>query len=201
MRGVAAPGAAHGWRPLNKYPLVVWRESRKMPDQMLGIPNLPSTERGDAAEVALALETARSLWLQGQGLESVRWIQRAAENAESSGDDLRAVSLARAAADLRAEAAALTLDDFSEQTIVDAPDTALLRQALPSSPQLAIPAPAPVLIVPPLVEHQTLRVAVISQDQQSRQLTLRVLGQGEAAPAGSTEALLVSLDAQQRLSL
>ncbi|MDF3064763.1 MAG: hypothetical protein K0R38_364, partial [Polyangiaceae bacterium] len=51
----------------------------------------------------MALETARALWSKGQSLESVRWIQRAAENAESSGDDLRAVALARAAADLRAE--------------------------------------------------------------------------------------------------
>ena len=66
-------------------------------------PNLPRVEAGDAAEVALALETARALWSKGQGLESVRWIQRAAENAESSGNDLRAVNLARAAADLRAE--------------------------------------------------------------------------------------------------
>lgn len=208
-------------------------------------PNLPSTERDDAAEVVLALETARTLWFNGQGLESVRWIQRAAENAESSGNDLRAVSLARAAADLRAEvgvtwepaapineAAALTsFDDFSEQTIVDAPAMAQARQAFQSSPQLSAPLFAPVLVLelpsagatPPLApvitpaiaaatepavtptvtppaEHQTLRVAVVAQDPLTRELTLRVLGQGETAPAGSTEALLVSLHAEQRLS-
>jgi hypothetical protein len=120
-------------------------------------PNLPRAEANDAAEVALALETARALWSKGQGLESVRWIQRAAENAESSGDDIRAVNLARAAADLRAEvniaseppgqmneAAALTpYDDFTEQTIVDSPATSLARASLQSGVQIADAPPAP----------------------------------------------------------
>lgn len=135
--------------------------------------NLPRAEQNDAAEVALALETARALWLQGHGLESVRWIQRAAENAESSGDDLRAVSLARAAADLRAEvgvkaepvgalneAAALTpYDDFSEKTIVDSPATAVVRHSLQSSVQIGelvatpessqvVASPVPLIAVP-----------------------------------------------------
>jgi hypothetical protein len=192
-------------------------------------PNLPRTEAGDAQEVALALETARALWTKGQGLESVRWIQRAAENAESSGDDLRAVSLARAAADLRAEvsvgseppgamneAAALTpYDDFSEQTIVDSPATSLARAALQSGVQIAeappAPAKVPVVVVPaPAVEtrapsasrvapHQAVRVAVVSSDATTREISLRVLGDGESAPPGSTEALLVSLDPRQKL--
>jgi hypothetical protein len=194
-------------------------------------PNLPRAEAGDAAEVALALETARALWSKGQGLESVRWIQRAAENAESSGNDLRAVSLARAAADLRAEvsvaseppgsmneAAALTpYDDFSEQTIVDSPATSLARASLQSGVQIAeIPAAPPVksqvMLVPSpspnpnpattaarVRSHQTVRVAVLSSDASTRQLTLQVLGEGESAPIGATEALLVSLDPSKKL--
>ena len=194
-------------------------------------PNLPRAEAGDAAEVALALETARALWSKGQGLESVRWIQRAAENAESSGNDLRAVTLARAAADLRAEvsvaseppgamneAAALTpYDDFSEQTIVDSPATSLARASLQSGVQIAeIPAAPPpkakVVLVPSptsaavsasaptrVVQHQTLRVAVLSGDASTRQLMIQVLGEGESAPVGATEALLVSLDPSKKL--
>jgi hypothetical protein len=187
-------------------------------------PNLPRAETGDAAEVALALETARALWAKGQGLESVRWIQRAAENAESAGNDLRAVSLARAAADLRAEvrvgsdppgpmneAAALTpYDDFSEQTIVDSPATSLARQSLQSGVQIAElePAPpqSPVVLVPNAApaparvpHHQAVRVAVLSSDATTRQLSLRVLGEGESAPAGSVEALLVSIDPRRKL--
>ena len=187
--------------------------------------NLPRAESGDAAEVALALETARALWAKGQGLESVRWIQRAAENAESSGDDLRAVSLARAAADLRAEvgvaseppgsmneAAALTpYDDFTEQTIVDSPGTSLARQSLQSGVQIAEVPPAPprapvVLLSPPLAAaparpapRQALRVALLNGDAGTRQLSVLVLDEGEAAPAGSTEAMLVSLDPAHKL--
>ncbi len=178
---------------------------------------------GDAAEVALALETARALWAKGQGLESVRWIQRAAENAESAGNDLRAVTLARAAADLRAEvrvgsdppgpmneAAALTpYDDFSEQTIVDSPATSLARQSLQSGVQIAElePAPpqSPVVMVPSaaaparVAHHQAVRVAVLGGDAATRQLSLRVLAEGEIAPSGSTEAMLVALDPRRKL--
>src|SRR6188768_3222310 len=173
-------------------------------------PNLPRAEAGDAAEVALALETARALWSKGQGLESVRWIQRAAENAESTGDDLRAVSLARAAADLRAEvsvaseppgrmneAAALTpYDDFSEQTIVDSPATSLARASLQSGVQIAeVPAAPPtksqVMLVPSpgapavapgkVAQHQAVRVAILGGDPATRQLSIQVLAEGEAA--------------------
>jgi hypothetical protein len=185
--------------------------------------NLPRAQSGDPAEVAMALETARALWAKGQGLESVRWIQRAAENAESSGDDLRAVSLARAAADLRAEvsigseppgrlneAAALTpYDDFTEQTIVDSPVTALARQTLQSGVQIAevpaaaptssvvlVPSPVPAPVTARTVQYQGLRVAVLDSEA-SRQLSVLVLAEGESAPPGSTEAMLVSLDPQR----
>ena len=191
-------------------------------------PNLPRAEAGDAAEVALALETARALWSKGQGLESVRWIQRAAENAESAGNDLRAVSLARAAADLRAEvsvgseppgrmneAAALTpYDDFSEQTIVDSPATSLARASLQSGVQIAeapgspptkssvmlVPSPSAPAVTPNKVgQHQAVRVAVLTGDPATRQLSVLVLAEGEAAPPGSTEAMLVSLDPRRLL--
>src|SRR5688500_3251053 len=138
-------------------------------------PNMPKVEAGDAAEVTLALETAHALWAKGQGLESVRWIQRAAQNAESAGNDLRAVNLARAAADLRAEvcvaseppgamneaAALMPYDDFTEQTIVDSPATSLARHSLqsgvqiaeippapPKSPVVLVPSPVPAPVVP-----------------------------------------------------
>lgn len=189
---------------------------------------MPRAEAGDVAEVELALETARALWLKGQSLESVRWIQRAAENAESAGNDLRALTLARAAADLRAEvnvaseppgsmneAAALTpYDDFTEQTIVDSPATSLARASLQSGVQIAEVPPAPptqssVMVVPspltpPLTssrasQYQALRVAVIAGDPSTHELRVLVLGDGESAPPGATEAMLVALDPQRKL--
>lgn len=175
----------------------------------------------------MALETARALWSKGQGLESVRWIQRAAENAESAGNDLRAVMLARAAADLRAEvsvaseppgalneAAALApYDDFTEQTIVDSPASSLARVSLQSGVQIAeMPAEPPtkssVVATPGRVapsvavaQHQAVRVAVVGSDGAANVLNVRLLLEGEAAPAGSVEALLVSLDPGRKLPL
>jgi hypothetical protein len=60
----------------------------------------PMVEAGDAEDVVLALETGRALWGQGDPREAVRWLRRAAEHAEESGNDMRALSLARTAADL-----------------------------------------------------------------------------------------------------
>jgi hypothetical protein len=59
----------------------------------------PEPEANDADDVVLALETAGALWKRGDAQEGIRWLRRAAEAAEESGDDLRAVALARAAAD------------------------------------------------------------------------------------------------------
>lgn len=121
--------------------------------------NLPVTEPSDVPEVSDALATARLLWAQGLAIESVRWIQRAAESAEVAGNDLRAVSLARAAADLRAEvsesseppptpnahtAALPPYDEFTESTIVDSPASSLSRLAAQHNGQSAeAPAPTP----------------------------------------------------------
>lgn len=193
--------------------------------------NMPLAEVSDAAEVSAALETARKLWSEGHALESVRCIQRAAENAEAAGNDLRALVLARAAADLRAEvsvgsdppgamtegAALTSYDDFTEQTIVDSPASSLARMPLQSGVQIELPATAPTsssvvaapapLMIPtaataPLTTpelHQVLRVYVLGGEPLTRQLSVRILGAGETAPPGSTEALLVSLDPRYRL--
>jgi hypothetical protein len=243
--------------------------------------NLPATEANDVAEVIAALETARELWTKGQALESVRWIQRAAENAEEAGNDLRAVSLARAAADLRAEVSVASetpapvtqsaglapYDEFTESTIVDSPASSLARVAIhnnvqiaelqpassppatpasvpapavaapppPPPPLLATPAsvPAPLVAAPPppppppplapppaivpaamvtpatpaapivrplsAAQHQALRVCVIGAGSGARELSVRILNEGEVVPAGATEALLVSLDSKASL--
>src|SRR5450755_2624830 len=113
-------------------------------------PDLPEVEPTDPEHVAVAIETARALFRTGERLDALRWLRRAAERAEEAGDDLRAVNLARRAADLstvlqstrppsrRDEAAALApYDDFSDKTVVDAPAaTAIVREALQSGVQI-----------------------------------------------------------------
>lgn len=61
---------------------------------------LPEVESNDPEPVAVAIETARALFRTGDRLDALRWLRRAAERAEESGDDVRAVHLARSAADL-----------------------------------------------------------------------------------------------------
>ena len=96
---------------------------------------LPEVESHDPEPVAVAIETARALFRTGESSEALRWLRRAAERAEESGDDVRAVQLARSAADLSTslqsvpppptsrrhdEAIALAAyDDFSDKTAVD----------------------------------------------------------------------------------
>lgn len=64
---------------------------------------IPVPKDSDSKEVRWALETASSLWAS-DAREALRWLRRAAESASDSGDDLRSVQLASAAADLRNEA-------------------------------------------------------------------------------------------------
>jgi hypothetical protein len=65
---------------------------------------LPVTS--DPEDVSLALETAHALWKKLDYAEAVRWLRRAALAAGESGDDLRGVRLATAAADISAELSA-----------------------------------------------------------------------------------------------
>jgi len=62
--------------------------------------NFPASEPNDSDDVTLALETAEALWNRGDPSEALRWLRRAAEAAGDSGDDLRAVVLAKAVAEL-----------------------------------------------------------------------------------------------------
>src|ERR1700742_3329029 len=62
--------------------------------------DLPAAAPTDPSDVVLALETAHALWRNGDSRDALKWIRRAAETAEAEGDDMRALSLARAAAEL-----------------------------------------------------------------------------------------------------
>lgn len=64
--------------------------------------NFPVSEPNDSDDVTLALETAEALWNRGDPSEALRWLRRAAEAAGDSGDDMRAVVLAKAVAELNA---------------------------------------------------------------------------------------------------
>ncbi len=171
----------------------------------------PNPLDGDPQAVEQALLSGGQEWQRGDVREAVRWVHRAADAAEAAGDDRRAVGLARTAADLMTalevpstpvisdEASALApYDDFNDQTIVDSPSTLTARAAqqrdristgklraaprlMPSSPELPIQR-----------TRAALRVSV-TRDARG-ELVVKALSEGNPAPPGTTEAMLVLLD-------
>lgn len=90
----------------------------------------PAAAPDDPSDVALAVQTAAALWRQGDSREALKWLRRAAETAETEGDDMRALTLARAAAELK--------DRLPHLTSVPPPPTASVA-----------PAPAPMRVSAP----------------------------------------------------
>ncbi|HEU4537124.1 MAG TPA: hypothetical protein VFS00_23545, partial [Polyangiaceae bacterium] len=62
---------------------------------------VPQALDSDSEDVAWALSTAHVMWTRGERLDAVKWIRRASDHAADGGDDDRAFTLARAAADLK----------------------------------------------------------------------------------------------------
>lgn len=101
----------------------------------------PTANPSDASDVATALETATALWRRGDSREALRWLRRAAEGAESEGDDLRAVALARAAAELQ--------DRLPQPSSMPAPSASRPPPQVTSTPLPAPSRPPPVSRQPP----------------------------------------------------
>jgi hypothetical protein len=69
----------------------------------LGSFMIPHSERNDPEPVRSSLALARADFERGEVREALRHLRRAAEGADEAGSELRAVALARAAADLATE--------------------------------------------------------------------------------------------------
>jgi len=100
---------------------------------------IPSDERNDAEPVRGSLAEARRAFARGEIREALKHLRRAAEGADDAGSELRAVALARAAADLATEMSA---------SLPPPPVGAALSEA-PSGAPLAAPPVAP-LAAPPV---------------------------------------------------
>jgi hypothetical protein len=110
----------------------------------------PAPEPSDTEDVAWTLQTAGTMWARGDVHEAVRWLRRAAEAAGDSGNDERALKLARAAADLT--------------------QATNLPPSVPPPPVAAAPTPPP-LPAPPANPDQTSRMAVPPLSQTDNPIT------------------------------
>jgi hypothetical protein len=162
---------------------------------------LPSSDPTDAQDVRWALETAQSLWNQGERREALQWVRRAAEAAAESGADDRALSLAKMGAELRGVLdIPRTLPPPKPAEITPSPEpraSALPERADRIEPELVVTVmssdgkiPAPDAS---LVSHRALRVAVTA-GAGNGELVVRVLSAGQLAPENSKVALLVALE-------
>ena len=64
---------------------------------------IPQAKTGDSEDVSWALETAASQWARGDRDEALKWLRRAVESASEGEDDMRALELAKAAAELTSQ--------------------------------------------------------------------------------------------------
>jgi hypothetical protein len=186
---------------------------------MVGSFEVPRSEHGDSDDVVVSLETARVQAEKRNTREAIRWIRRAAQAAENSGDDGRASALAAAAQELtsllrqsRARAHSpvqdleqpLPFDDEEDKTAVN-PKLVDEEHAAedPTEPGTRHAETGPAMPAPESgsgFQHvQALRVAVDPLAPGSRILVVHLLADGESAGQGRREAVLIAADPKVRL--
>lgn len=140
---------------------------------------IPSVEQGDPESVQGSLALARSEFARGDIREALRHLRRAAEGADDAGSELRAVALARAAADL---ATAVGASQVPPPVSERATPTPILRSTTPDA------------VLRQLLESgRAVRVVV---KRSARDDGLYVVRRAEGAPAGlgTREAVIVLLE-------
>ena len=164
----------------------------------------PSPDPSDSDDVSLALEAARVLERQGDISEAVRWLRRAADEAEKDGNDLRVVALARAAADLSSRSSPAPLS----ARLLSPPPLPVRASSPPSSsrPASKLPPPRPVAagsstpaptpasprsLERGVDDRGSIRVSVQRSALDTNLFVVRRLDPGQKVPVGATEAKLV----------
>jgi hypothetical protein len=168
----------------------------------------PRPELSDSDDVLLALETARALETQGEVREAVRWLRRAADEAEMQGNDERVLALARAAADLSntlvsspAEAPTIPPPSISPYPPTTPPPDSF-EATIPPAASMAAPATISAVSelsasaeMPPVERSMrigAIRVAIGEGSIRGvKSFSVERLDRGQLAPPGTTEAMLV----------
>jgi hypothetical protein len=170
---------------------------------------IPSSERNDPEPVRSSLAQARADFERGEVREALKHLRRAAEGADDAGSDMRAVALARAAADLATEVgASLTPAPAAAAPVSSAPSTAPAASAvMPIAAAASVPAAAQVSAAPPSVVRGNADAALkqlldsgravkVVVKRSARDEGLYVVRRADShSPAlGTREAVVVLLD-------
>jgi hypothetical protein len=113
-------------------------------DEQTIVKLLPGIQESDADSVKMSLEAARALAMSGEPEEALRFVRRAVEGAEQAGDDMRSITLARAAADIANEIERLSKGgEASDASGSDAGGRKKNLPSPPSRPPKSVPTPPP----------------------------------------------------------
>lgn len=118
-----------------------------MSDDLLNIPQVPDAKPDDPEDVSWALSTAEAMWARGDHSEGLKWVRRAAEAASEAENDMRAVELAKAAADLQGLISRMSVADKGSERNVKAAGSAK-PPAIPRSANPPANASGPVSTIP-----------------------------------------------------
>jgi len=147
----------------------------------LGTFMIPSSERNDPEPVRSSLALARADLERGEVREALRHLRRAAEGADAAGSELRAVALARAAADLATEVG----------SSVAPPPVAAAPSAAPSS----LVRPNPDAALQQLLDAGRAVRVVVKRSTRDEGLYVVRRAEGHAPTLGTREAVMVLLEA------
>jgi len=103
---------------------------------MTALPAIFTPNPDDNEDVVSALETADIFWTKGDSEEALRWLKRAAETSSDAGNDMRALALARGAADLKSGPSSTAVNPTAEPP-------SLRKSQLPTPPSSAAKQPPP----------------------------------------------------------
>lgn len=159
---------------------------------------IPVPETSDGEDVRSALETADALWSAGNHGEAVRLLRIAAEKASDAGNDLRALEIARAVADISAsEAVRAALADPMDEAdeITDRPTVVHpLSDPPPVERTPRTSEASGTMRAVSSVPRQAIRVAIRPGLGPASALAVRLLAEHESPENGSVEALLVAVE-------
>lgn len=151
---------------------------------------MPTIESTDSGDTRWALQTAVTLWGQGERREALQWVRRAAEAAAEAGQDDRALVLAKAGAELRAHLEIpRTLPPPPKTPEIPPPEARGDGELVVTVVSTDGTMPAPDAS---LVSHRAVRVAVLASGGD--EVNVKILNPGEVAPQNATVALLVAFE-------